>query len=106
MSVCRVTLYAEEVLRCFPLQNDILGKHMEIVWYGHSCFRLRSREAVIVTDPFKSSIGYSMPKTTADIVTISHHHDGHDGMSEIGGDPKILDMPGEFEISGALIVGV
>ncbi len=79
---------------------------MEIVWYGHSCFRLRSREAVIVTDPFKSSIGYSMPKTTADIVTISHHHDGHDSMTEIGGDPKILDVPGEFEISGALIVGV
>lgn len=79
---------------------------MEIVWYGHSCFRLRSREAVIVTDPFSKSTGYSMPKTAADIVTISHHHDGHDNLSEIEGSPKVLEVPGEFEISGALIVGV
>ncbi|MSQ15356.1 MAG: lactamase [Dehalococcoidia bacterium] len=79
---------------------------MDITWYGHSCFRLRGREAVIVTDPFPSSIGYSMPQTTADIVTVSHHHEGHDNFGDIGGDPRLLDVPGEFEISGALIVGV
>ncbi|HXG36494.1 MAG TPA: MBL fold metallo-hydrolase, partial [Dehalococcoidia bacterium] len=48
---------------------------MEIVWYGLSCFRLRGKEATIVTDPCPPSSGYSLGKPSADIVTLSHGHE-------------------------------
>ena len=50
---------------------------MEVTWLGHSCFRIKGKEAVIVTDPCPPSTGYSMGKVQADIVTISHAHPGH-----------------------------
>ena len=33
---------------------------MEIVWHGHSCFRLRKRGAAVVTDPCSKDVGYRM----------------------------------------------
>ena len=44
---------------------------MEIIWLGHSCFRLRSREGTVVTDPCDKSTGYTIGRPTADIVTVS-----------------------------------
>jgi len=41
---------------------------MEIVWLGHSCFRIRGKEATIVTDPFDKTLGYPVKKPTASIV--------------------------------------
>jgi L-ascorbate metabolism protein UlaG (beta-lactamase superfamily) len=45
-------------------------------------------------------------KPTADIVTVSHQHPGHSYVQGIGGEPRVVDRPGEYEISGALIIGV
>ena len=47
---------------------------MEIVWYGHSCFRFIERGmASVVTDPFDSDVvGFEPLKLRADIVTVSH----------------------------------
>lgn len=60
----------------------------------------------MVTDPYSSSmIGIKFPKTEADIVTISHHHEDHNDSSQIVGDPLIIDMPGEFEKNGVRISG-
>jgi L-ascorbate metabolism protein UlaG (beta-lactamase superfamily) len=79
---------------------------MEIVWLGHSCFRLRGREASIVTDPCPPASGYSIGKPTADIVTISHQHAGHSYLKAVAGSPVVIDGPGEYEIRGAFITGV
>lgn len=79
---------------------------MEIVWLGHSCFRIRGREATIVTDPCPPATGYVIGKPTADIVTISHHHSNHDYTKAVAGSPVVLDGPGEYEIHGAFITGV
>ncbi len=49
----------------------------EFRWLGHGCFRIKAREATILTDPVDRITGYAMPKQTADIVTISHEHPGH-----------------------------
>ena len=38
---------------------------VEITWYGQSCFRLRSREATVVTDPYDKRIGYELPSLPA-----------------------------------------
>ncbi len=79
---------------------------MEIDWFGHSCFRLRSREITVVNDPYEKSIGLSLPRPRADVVTISHNHEGHDNLEGVRGEPKIISGPGEYEIGGAFITGV
>ncbi|MEE8369152.1 MAG: MBL fold metallo-hydrolase [Dehalococcoidia bacterium] len=79
---------------------------MEIVWLGHSCFRLRGREAAIVTDPCPPSTGYSIGKPTADIVTVSHSHEDHRYLKPVAGNPVVLEGPGEYEIHGAFITGI
>jgi L-ascorbate metabolism protein UlaG (beta-lactamase superfamily) len=79
---------------------------MEIVWLGHSCFRIRGREATVLTDPCPPASGYAIGKPTADIVTISHRHDNHSYVKAVAGTPTVLDGPGEYEISDAFITGI
>ena len=79
---------------------------MEITWYGHACFRLRDKGATFVTDPYDQSIGYTLPKIRADIVTVSHDHADHNYVSGIKGAPKVVDGPGEYEIRGVFITGI
>jgi L-ascorbate metabolism protein UlaG (beta-lactamase superfamily) len=79
---------------------------MEITWLGHSCFRLRSREAVVITDPCSPTTGHSIGKLTADIVTISHDHPGHNYLKAVTGKPVVITAPGEYEIAGVFIAGI
>jgi L-ascorbate metabolism protein UlaG (beta-lactamase superfamily) len=79
---------------------------MEIDWFGHSCFRLHTREATVVNDPYEKAIGLSLPRPRADVVTISHNHQGHDYAEGVRGEPKVVNGPGEYEIRGVFITGV
>ncbi len=79
---------------------------MDISWLGHSCFRLKGAQATVITDPYSPDLGYALDKPTARIVTVSHQHPGHSYVQGIGGDPKLVAGPGEYEISGVLIIGV
>lgn len=81
---------------------------MEIIWYGHSCFRLAERGmASVVTDPFDHhDVGYEALKLRADIVTMSHDAPGHNNLSAIKGDAHAITGPGEFEIGGVFITGI
>ena len=79
---------------------------MEITWLGHSCFRLRGKDATIVMDPCDKSTGYNISRPTADIVTVSHEHPAHANVSGVAGSPKVIHGPGEFEVSGVLIQGI
>ena len=60
---------------------------MEIVWLGHSCFRIRGKEATVVCDPCPPGTGYTYCKPTADIITISHAHPDHSYVKAIAGKP-------------------
>ncbi len=73
---------------------------------GHSCFRIKSSQAVIITDPFPPDIGYTLGKQTADIVTVSHPHTSHSYDKGITGEHRLVKGPGEYEISGVLILGI
>jgi L-ascorbate metabolism protein UlaG (beta-lactamase superfamily) len=79
---------------------------MEISWLGHSCFHLRGKNVTLITDPFSPQLGHSLGKVSAPIVTISHNHPGHNYVESIGGNPRIVRGPGEYEISDVLITGV
>ena len=82
---------------------------MDIVWNGHACFRLRGRDATIVTDPYDRSTGFPQLKLTADVVTVSHAHPHHSNLEVVlpaGERVRSVDGPGEYEIAGSLIEGV
>jgi L-ascorbate metabolism protein UlaG (beta-lactamase superfamily) len=79
---------------------------MEITWFGHSCFRLRDRDATVVTDPFDKSLGYELPRVRADIVTASHNHPHHSFHAAVKGEFKVIDGPGEYEIKSVFITGI
>lgn len=85
---------------------------MEISWFGHSCFALRGKNVTLITDPFSPQQGSSqgetlrLGKVTASIVTISHNHPGHNYAEAVGGNPRVVRGPGEYEISDVLITGV
>jgi len=84
----------------------VIFRRMEIRWLGHSCFRLKGSHAIVITDPYSPSLGYSLGKPTARIVTVSHQHEGHSYVQGVGGEPRLVTGPGEYEISGVLIIGI
>ena len=79
---------------------------MEITWLGHSCFRIKGKEATIVTDPYDKTLGYPMRKPTANIVTISHNHPQHCFLEGVAGNPRVVSRPGEYDISNISIYGI
>jgi L-ascorbate metabolism protein UlaG (beta-lactamase superfamily) len=79
---------------------------MEISWLGHSCFQVRGKNVTLITDPFSPQPDHSLGKVSASIVTISHNHPGHNYAEGVGGNPRVLRGPGEYEISDVLITGV
>lgn len=79
---------------------------MEITYLGHSSFKIRGKSATIVTDPYDSAkVGFKFPKLEANIVTLSHEHFDHNQSKLVGGDPKVISGPGEYEIVGVSIFG-
>ncbi|HVB74998.1 MAG TPA: MBL fold metallo-hydrolase [Ktedonobacteraceae bacterium] len=85
---------------------------MEISWLGHSCFVLRGKNVSLITDPFSPQPGLpqaetlKLSKLSAPIVTISHNHAGHNFVEGVEGNPRVVQGPGEYEISDVLITGV
>lgn len=78
---------------------------MEITWLGHSCFRIKAREGIVLMDPPRKQAGLNIGKQTADLVTISHDHPGHANRETVQG-RVVLDSPGEYEVQGILATGV
>ena len=80
---------------------------MKITWLGHSSFLVEDSNSIkLLTDPFDSSIGYSVYKGNADIITISHHHFDHDYIKTVKGNPTICDKVGNFNYCDISINGI
>ena len=79
---------------------------MEITWLGHSCFRLRSDESVVLTDPYPLSLGLKPDARPSTVVTISNTHPNHSSVEDLVGEPRVFTAPGEYEFSGISVRGV
>jgi L-ascorbate metabolism protein UlaG (beta-lactamase superfamily) len=80
--------------------------NLDIQWLGHSCFRIRTKDASIIVDPFGKELGYSIGRPTANILLITHDHTNHNQRSVVSGDTCCIDGPGEYEVAGVFITGV
>lgn len=79
---------------------------MTITWYGQSCFRIDTREAVLAIDPFSKEIGLTPPRFHADLVLVTHAHPGHSNAETIPGGPMVILGPGEYEVKGVAVRGI
>lgn len=78
---------------------------MEITWYGRACFRLRGRDATVITDPCPPSTGFVAGKHDVDLLTLSHDHPDHAYTRSITA-AMTLTRPGEYEVRDVLVTGV
>ena len=84
---------------------------MDITYLGHSAFKLKGKEATVITDPFdKKLVGFAMPQSSADVVTVSHEHEDHNAWQQVSGtarrtEPYVIRAPGEYEVNGVGVFG-
>lgn len=84
---------------------------MRIKWLGHSAFLLTAADGTsVITDPyvpgsFSGQVRYGPICEVAAAVTVSHHHQDHDGVSRLQGKPKVLDGVGAFKTGSVTITG-
>jgi len=62
--------------------------------------------ATVVTDPFDASVGLSPPKLRADVITVSHDAPGHNHLSSVKGERRVIQGAGEYEIGSVFITGI
>jgi len=67
---------------------------------------MKGKDATIITDPYDDSIGYSLGRPTAHIVTSSHPHPGHGFTSGVDVASKVIRGPGEYEVCGVFVTGI
>ena len=80
---------------------------MDISWFGQSAFRIKGKNAAIITDPFSADYtGLKRIKSNADIVTVSHQHEDHNNSEVVEGLPFVVPGPGEYEVKGVRIQGI
>lgn len=77
----------------------------EIRWFGHNCFRIKAREATVLMDPVGKKTGYTPSKQTADIVTVSHEHPGHNNLQMVKPEFALINGPGEYELHAVFVTG-
>lgn len=81
---------------------------MDIYWNGQACFKIKSKTATIITDPYDPEfVGLKMPKDMeAQIVSISHDHGDHNNKNGVTGGPVFFQGPGEYESNHISVIGV
>jgi uncharacterized protein (TIGR03437 family) len=68
------------------------AQNVRITWIGQACFYVQTEEGpIVVVDPPAANIGYTLPATPADAVTVSHNHGDHNFVAGVRGTPTLVD---------------
>lgn len=79
---------------------------MEITYLGHSSFKIKTKTASLITDPFDpKEVGLKYSGVEGEIVTVSHDHKDHNAADKVSSVKKVLTGPGEYEIAGISVMG-
>jgi L-ascorbate metabolism protein UlaG (beta-lactamase superfamily) len=86
---------------------------MKIQWLGHSAFLIQTSDGrKLITDPYDSgsydgAVGYEEIDIAADVVTVSHEHPDHDGVTNLPSQPgTVVRNPEPRQAEGFTIFGV
>ncbi|MFA5829051.1 MAG: MBL fold metallo-hydrolase [Candidatus Gracilibacteria bacterium] len=77
---------------------------MEIIWHGYGCLSIKTKDGIAIINPYKDEIGLKLPNIKANVVLTSNSEDpATNNAAGIGGEPKVLSWPGEYEVAGIAI---
>lgn len=80
---------------------------MQIHYFGLSSFKIITKEATIITDPFDKESGLTPPRGNAEIVILGEKLNKlYNSISGISGEPFMVDDPGEYDIKGVTVTGI
>ena len=80
---------------------------MQIQYFGLSSFKITTKEATIITDPFHKDSGLTPPRGAADILVLAEKKKAlYSAVSGISGEPFEIFDPGEYDIKGVTITGI
>ena len=79
---------------------------MQIIWYGHSCFLIKTSIGKrILIDPFDNNLGYDNSFPKCDLITISHNHFDSSYLNSINSTTKVIKESGIFHLNFFTIEG-
>lgn len=80
---------------------------MQIQFFGLTSFKITTKEAVVITDPFSKDSGLSSPRGQADIVVLSEkENELYSSESGISGEYFLIPDPGEYDLKGVTVTGI
>lgn len=80
---------------------------MQIQYFGLSSFKITTKEAVVITDPFHKDSGLTPPRGAADILILAQKNKAlYSSTSGISGGPFLISDPGEYDIKGVTVTGI
>lgn len=82
---------------------------VKVKWWGHATFEIKGSKVTVITDPHGGSVGLPEPKTSSDIILVSHDHFDHyskiDQVSKSDAE-KILWAEGTKTVKGITVKGI
>jgi len=89
------------------LAKKVYNLYMQIQYFGLSSFKITTKEAVTITDPFHKDSGLTPPRGAADILILAERDKGlYSATSGISGEPFLMDTPGEYDVKGVTVTGI
>jgi len=79
---------------------------MELTYLGHSCIRIRGRDATVLVDPPRGRGAASAGRSHPDIIVRTLGATDTDGLRKVEGRSQEVSGPGEFEVRGVSILGL
>jgi len=80
---------------------------MQIQYFGLSSFKITTKEATIITDPFHKDSGLTPPRGAADVLILAQKDkELYSATSGISGEPFLMDTPGEYDVKGVTVTGI
>ena len=84
--------FSQGVVVLFLLAAVAGAQNVHITWVGQACFYIRTEGGpTVVVDPPAANVGYTLPTTPADAVTISHNHGDHNNSAGVSGNFTLID---------------
>jgi L-ascorbate metabolism protein UlaG (beta-lactamase superfamily) len=79
---------------------------MQIQYFGLSSFKITTKEATIITDPFHKDSGLTPPRGAADILMLAQKNSKlYSSSSGISGEHFDVTDPGDYDVKGVSISG-
>jgi len=80
---------------------------MQIHYFGLSSFKIVTRDATVITDPFDKKSGLAAPRGAADILILAEKGNPlYSAISGISGEPFLIEDPGEYDVKGVTVTGL